>query len=130
MVNGRLDWNGDAAIKAIMDAAWEAVLRATVLFWKELQVVLSVPAAWLGKQRIPSKPGEPPRKRTGWGAKHVTYELQKEQLTTRVGLLRNALYMAFLESGTATILPRPWFLVTLKKLLPQLRNVIGTVSVK
>lgn len=31
MVNSRIDWRGDAATKAILDAAWEAILRGVVM---------------------------------------------------------------------------------------------------
>lgn len=148
MVKSNLNWHGDDALKAIMDAAWESILRATILFWTELQKVLS------RKSPPPSPAGQPPGKITGWGSKHVQYELDKPKLTTRVGLLKNAIYLLFLELGATirpknkkalswidqasgkrvfrkkvTLLPRPWFLVTLKRLMPQLTNVIGQTKV-
>lgn len=129
MLNTRLDWHGDAATKAILDAAWEVILRATVLFWKELQLILAVPADWKWRQRIGSRPGASPRKRTGWLQKHVVYEQDKAKLTTRVGLLKNAIYGLYLEQGTGRILPRPWFLVTLRRLMPKLQAVLGTGKV-
>lgn len=128
MLQSKLSWHGDAATRAILDAAYEAILRATVLFWKSLQQALSVPAGWLGRQRAGSRPGEPPRKRSGWLQRHVVYEQDKANLTTRVGLLANALYGLHLELGTKNILPRPWFLATLRRLLPSLSAAVGRVK--
>lgn len=45
----------------------------------------------------PSKPGEPPRRRTGYGQKNILKEIQRG--VARVGFSRNARYMSFHEVG-------------------------------
>lgn len=64
-----------------------------------------------------SKPGEPPRQRTGIGLSHIRHEYNgnKKDPAVRVGVTKKGLYMFFLEVGTRTIRPRPWLMATLKK---------------
>lgn len=69
----------------------------------------------------PSKPGEPPRKRTGWGQRHIVWDYDADKMEGRVGIAQNAIYMLFLELGTRFIKPRPWLVATLTKLMPELR---------
>ncbi len=71
----------------------------------------------------PSKPGEPPRKRTGWLARNVTYEVDGKNGVARVGLTANARYGIYLELGTSRMAARPWLLVTARKLAPQLEAI-------
>lgn len=65
----------------------------------------------------PSKPGEPPRLRTGFGQSHIRHEYNgnKKDPAVRIGVTKKGLYMFFLEVGTRTIRPRPWLMATLKK---------------
>ena len=72
----------------------------------------------------PSKPGEAPRKRTGWLQRNVTYSLDRENLTGTVGVTVNATYGLYLELGTRAMRPRPWLLATLARYTPQLQNLI------
>jgi len=64
-------------------------------------------------QNRASLPGEPPRKRTGFGQRGIVREF--DGLTARVGVTANAIYMYYLELGTSRIAKRPWIISTLKK---------------
>ena len=72
----------------------------------------------------PSKPGEAPRKRTGFGQRNVRYSIDKKTGTGRVGVSVNAAYMAYLEVGTSKVAARPWLLATVKKFLPQIQAIL------
>jgi hypothetical protein len=72
----------------------------------------------------PSKPGEPPRKRTGWGQNHIVWDVDRAALEGRVGISVNAMYMLFLELGTRRMRPRPWLVATYEKLKSQLNRLI------
>lgn len=63
----------------------------------------------------PSRPGEAPRKRTGWGQRHIVWEFDANSITGRVGISKGAIYMFFLELGTRFVKRRPWLVVTLMK---------------
>lgn len=74
----------------------------------------------------PSKPGEPPRKRTGWGQRHVVWEFDPRTMRGRVGIAKNAIYMLYLELGTRRVKRRPWLVATLKKRLKVLGMLAST----
>jgi len=65
----------------------------------------------------PSKPGEPPRKRTGHGQSQIVWEFNGDNNApaARVGVKENGLYMAYLELGTRRIAKRPWLQATLER---------------
>lgn len=69
----------------------------------------------------PSKPGEPPRKRTGWGQRHILWDFDDTKMEGRVGISQNAIYMLYLELGTRRIKPRPWLVATMTKFMAELR---------
>ena len=58
----------------------------------------------------PSKPGESPHARTGHGRSSIVFEFNGSQVDprVRVGVRKNAIYMAYLELGTRRVRPRPW----------------------
>lgn len=170
MISTKLEWHGEKCKQFIVSAAWDGIVRATVFLWNTLQTVLGVANTGTrvkddrGKGATvylnPSKPGEPPHKVTGWGQRHVKYELDKPNLRSRVGLADNAKYMLTHELGGSSsydIVPtqakalrfwstslgkfifrkrvkhgpaqkRPWFLVTVKKVWPQLEALVGPVE--
>lgn len=120
MISGRMDWNDDALgqIKAL---AFERIARVTVeyhtLVLEELNI--SNPRPY----KTPSRPGEPPRKRTGWLQRHVVYQLDEKALTGRVGPSVNAIYGVFLDLGTRWMAARPWLLATAKKYWSRLQKI-------
>lgn len=66
----------------------------------------------------PSKPGEPPRLRTGFGRQNVVMNWsgwKTKEPWVRVGVTRNGMYMFYLEVGTRHIKKRPWLVATLLK---------------
>lgn len=75
--------------------------------------------------RTPSKPGEPPHKRTAALQGGVQYELDKPKLTGRVGVVANVRYGLFLELGTRKMAARPFLLATLRKVWSQLQALAG-----
>lgn len=107
-------WNGDGAHRFTMDAAWEGILRATVYFWQKCQEALNVSNPRPYKNPAPN--GQPPHKRTGFGAANVIYEVDQKTMTTRVGVLSNAKYMAIHEAKN-----HPWLMPTIKKFWAQLQ---------
>jgi hypothetical protein len=74
----------------------------------------------------PSKPGEPPRVRTGFGRANIVREINIPAMAGRVGVRKNALYMIYLDLGTRTISRRPWLVATLLKNKPLLVRLIKT----
>jgi hypothetical protein len=64
----------------------------------------------------PSKPGEYPRLRTGFGRSGIVWNDKSKpgKPVTRVGVVKNAIYMFHLDRGTRRIKPRPWILVILE----------------
>jgi len=63
----------------------------------------------------PSKAGEPPRLRTGFGRSQIVREINKAKLSGRVGITKAGIYMAYLDLGTKHIARRPFFTTTLMK---------------
>ena len=120
-------WNGDGkngAKAVVMRASWEAIKRVTVYFWTAVQNAINVsnPRPYI----TPSKPGEPPRKRTGWFAANVIYELDEQKQEGRVGVTQGAIYGIFLE----LVMNRPWLLSTLRKVMPQLQGIVAATKQK
>lgn len=116
-MSSNIQWHGDAAKAYVDGLSWDAVRRVTVFFWNACQTTLNVsnPRPYLNS----SKPGEAPRKRSGFGSANVVFEFDKATKTSRVGVLRNAKYMAILE----LFRNRPWLMATLKKVMPQLKKI-------
>jgi len=72
----------------------------------------------------PSKPGESPRLRTGFGRKNIVINHDPKGRYVRVGVSQNGMYMFFLEVGTRNIARRPW----LMKTLMENQKVIGALA--
>lgn len=68
-----------------------------------------------------SLPGQPPRVRRGHGRASIAIEYDDAALVARLGVRRNAAYMAWLELGTDRIAPRPWLQRALRECAPALR---------
>lgn len=121
-----LTWNGDKFNQQLAKATAVGLLRATVFYHAQCQRAVSRPNTGVrvrtrkGKSTRtvypnPSKPGEPPRLRTGWGRSHVVREFDKSVPAGRVGVSQAAIYMFYLEIGTRKVKRRPWLLATLMK---------------
>ena len=108
-----LKWNGDHALEFVEGACWEGIQRATVFLHAQCQQALNVsnPRPY----DSPSRPGEAPRKRTGFLQRNTLYDLSKVELRGRVGVRQNAMYGLFLELGTRHIDPRPWLWATVRR---------------
>lgn len=108
-----LKWNGPGVLAEIHAKSWEGIQRAVAFYHTKLLEALNVsnPRPYT----TPSKPGEPPRKRTGWLQRNVAYELDEAKGEARIGVRENAKYGAYLELGTRFMKARPWLVATLKK---------------
>src|SRR5262245_37109609 len=129
MVEARVEWDGDKALGEVRTALVESVVRATVFLWQAVQKTLNTPNTGRRVKRKrgkgsytiypnPSKPGEAPHKRTGFGQRNVLYSIDRKEVSGRVGVSANAKYMAYHEAGD-----RPWLLVTVQRILPELRRL-------
>jgi hypothetical protein len=121
MIRSKTTVYGDKAYESIVAAGYEQIQRATVFLWQKCteEVNVSNPRPYV----TPSQPGEPPRKRTGFGQRNIRYELNKDLHYGRVGIAVNALYMLFLDQGTTFIRPRPWLVATLDKYRAQIKAI-------
>ncbi len=64
---------------------------------------------------FPSKPGEPPRKRSGAGWEGIQQEVDRKIPAGRVGVLPGVKYMVYLNYGTKRVAARPWIELTLNR---------------
>jgi hypothetical protein len=121
MFDTRFEWHGEEAMAQVKALTFERLKRAVVFFHTEVLAALnkSNPRPYT----TPSKPGEPPRKRTGWLQRNVLYELDEKALEGRVGLTPNAKYGLFLEVGTKRMAARPWLFATLKRLWNKIKAI-------
>ena len=119
MIKVTVDDKTKAALAEVKAVSFNAIKRMVLFAWTTIQNELSVsnPRPYT----TPSAPGSPPRKRTGFGAANVRYELDEKAQEGRIGVAKNAAYMAYLDQGTATCGARPWLLATILKILPQLK---------
>jgi len=141
MIEAKFSWNGDPVVRALEEAAWEGLQRAALRLHTHLLETLNVPNTGESRKHPTrktasgrpatytiyphsSRPGEPPRKRTGWLQRNVRYELDRSALRARVGVTENARYGLYLEFGTARVAARPWLDSTFRVLLPELRALV------
>lgn len=126
-----LTWRGEAFRQNFANATREGIMRASVYYHTACRRAVSVPNSGVrvpvkrrtkgGNKRTrtiypnPSKPGEPPRLRTGFGQRNIVHEFDPVYPAARVGVRRNAMYMFYLEIGTLRVRRRPWMLPTLQK---------------
>lgn len=71
----------------------------------------------------PSRPGEPPRRRTGRLSGSIAHEVNKGELVARVGT--NVLYAKFLELGTRRMSARPFIRPALQRERFALGRILG-----
>lgn len=106
--------------------AWKLVVAAAHIVRIRAITLASRPAKRIRKRRkrntskgrkgsqytvyVGSRPGQPPQARRGFGhlPMNVHVEYYPSNLAARLGVLKSARYMAYLEVGTSRIAPRPW----------------------
>jgi hypothetical protein len=124
-------WNGRAFEQKLRESTATGLNRATTFLHAECRREVSKPNSGVRvpvkrkakggnkKSRTiypnPSKPGEPPKLRTGFGQRNVVKEFDAPSMRGRVGVTKNGLYMFFLDIGTKNIERRPWLMATLMK---------------
>lgn len=137
MMVSRVEMNG-TALEALQKSHLEALSRATIFLHTEIMTALNVPNTGRRVKRKrgrgsytiypnPSKPGEAPRKRTGWLQRNVVYFIDRGNLSSRVGLTANARYGIALELGTRKMAARPWLLATAQRLAPRIADMMREV---
>jgi hypothetical protein len=124
-----LRWHGNKFNEQFRRATATGILRASVYYHNEVRRAVSVPNSGerRGRRTVypnPSRPGEPPRLRTGFGQRNILREFSRPIATARVGIAKNAMYMFYLEIGTRRIARRPFLLATLTKH----REMIGKLA--
>jgi hypothetical protein len=135
-----MKWNGKKFEEQLQKATAEGLLRAGAFYHAKCRQVVSKPNTGRSvkvKRRVkggnkrtrtiypnPSKPGESPRLRTGFGRNNIVVNHDPKGRYTRIGVTRNGMYMFYLEVGTRRIQRRPWLLKTLL----ENRDVIGMLA--
>jgi hypothetical protein len=136
----QLKWNGKQFEQMLKKATSDGLKRAGVFYHSKCQQAVSKPNTGRsvkikrqvpgGNKRTrtiypnPSKPGESPRLRTGFGRKNIVINHDPKGRYVRVGVSQNGMYMFFLEVGTRNIARRPW----LMKTLMENQKVIGALA--
>lgn len=127
-----LKWNGEAVKHELRAASWAGVVRATIYthtkLVEETGVSAKVGTGTTAADYQASKPGEPPRKRTGWMQRHIMFELDEANGRGRLGIAKNAIYGIFLELGTKRVKARPWLLATVTKYRAQIKALLTLKS--
>lgn len=117
MISGGVtSWRGTELAASIQGATWQGIQRAALHLRTKMQLKIGKSGRVKGKGRktihVPSKPGEPPRKKTGALQASVLVQWLPAILEARIGVPTNTIYGFYLEVGTRTIAPRPWMAVT------------------
>lgn len=136
----QLTWHGDALKQQLLRATSAGLQRATLFLHQQTRQAVNIQntaerrkykdrtTAGKAKRKArgrnttsytvwphPSRPGEPPRRRTGFLQRNVVREFDERRPAGRVGVSKNALYGLYLELGTKRIARRPWMVATLLK---------------
>ena len=137
---GSMKWNGGQFEKQLKKATSEGLKRAGTFYQQRCVQAVSKPNTGVsvpvqrqspgGNRRTrtiypnPSKPGESPRLRTGFGRRNIVVNHDPKGEYARVGITKNAMYMFYLELGTRHIARRPWLVKTLR----ENQEVIGKLA--
>lgn len=138
MIQSKLNWNGNVAEQQVFNGGLEALKRITEFFTEAVKAALNVPNTGERRRRKrttkygakgstytvypnPSETGEPPHKITGHLRGGIIFEIDKDKLVSRVGLLPNIKYGVYLEYGTKKMGERSFLKRTLDNVLPQLK---------
>lgn len=125
MITATLRPGAGSPIAELEGAAFERVLRAAALFHEAVLEALNVPNTGRSARGRtvypdPSRPGQAPRKRTGWLQRNVVWEADRRAGAVKVGVTANAPYGVWLETGSRRMEKRPFLLATLDRMRPQL----------
>jgi hypothetical protein len=105
-------------VKARLRAASVAAAEATVRHaTAELKQVLSEPYP------PASEPGQPPHTRTGAGKDAVSATINPRDSSAGIYVKDTGKHLTYLEFGTRHVAPRPWFSVTLRRIMPDLYRI-------
>ena len=125
MMKMNYTFNGKEVENRTQAALWEGLQRAVTYYREKIVEALGVTAkagkGTKAKDFEASRPGEPPRKRTGWLQRHIHKEFDKKAMKGAVGVNVNAIYGLYLELGTSRMAARPFLLRTLKKFWAQIK---------
>jgi len=135
----RIEWHGDAAKQHVEGLAFRMLSRAAMTCERRAKELLSVAgtgtrtaggvvrAVRNARHRVygafPSAPGEPPHKQTGRLRASVTHEVDKGEMTARVGT--NVKYGLYLELGTSKMAPRPWLRRALAETAAKINSILS-----
>ena len=128
-------WHGDKFLADLSEATNVGLQRAGAFYHTEARREVSRPNSGVRRRRSrntrrgnkgssytvyphPSKPGEPPKVRTGFGRQNVVMNWsgwKTKEPWVRVGVTKNGMYMYHLEIGTRHVKKRPWLVATLMK---------------
>lgn len=142
-------WNGPQLQRALKTATAKGIAMAGVFLQTQCKLAVNRPNT--GQRRVrtrttsrgrkgssytvypnSSKPGEPPKVRTGHGRDNIVHEHDAQVPASRVGVRRNALYMIYHELGLRGA-RRPWLVATLMRVqgvLARLAAVGGKSAIK
>mgnify|MGYP001063829354 CR=1 FL=1 len=145
-MSSRLEWHGDEARKLVEQRAVRFITRAAIEVKRKAQQLLSVPGTGMqtkggaivphrgGKKAkiygsFPSKPGEPPHKQVGKLRENVNYEIDRKNLTARVGIPETVKYGRYLELGTKRgLAPRPWLRPALASVASRVNELLSQIN--
>lgn len=127
---GKLKWRGKELERRLRKATADGIVRAGTYYHAKCREAVSKPNTGVrvpvkrqtpGGNKTsrtiypnPSRPGEPPRLRTGFGQRNIVVNHDRKKIRTRVGVTRNGMYMIYLELGTRRVARRPWLVKTLR----------------
>lgn len=122
----RVQWSGDKFLRDFERRMERNVLAATVFLEAEVKDAIKIQGpkktkGVSGKFQRASRPGEPPRLRTGNLRNSIANEVTG--LTGRVGT--NLKYGKSLELGTRHMAPRPYLRATLRKFSRKIASILS-----
>ncbi len=77
MMRSTFRWNGPDALQVGIDASWEGIQAAAIYFENAVKIRLNVSNP--RPHTTPSRPGEPPRKRTGSLQGNIRHEFDRDR---------------------------------------------------
>lgn len=129
-----MTWNGDQYLKELEEQLARNVERAALHLVNSIKINLnesgdpykasSGPSGVHYKNENPSQPGEYPHKMLGDLQRSITYEMEEDKLSAKVGT--NIDYGAWLEFGTSKMAARPYLRPTLIQEQDAIKNIITT----